>query len=1012
MATQLVKLRRSATQGAIPTTGQLELGELALNTYDGKVYMKKNVGGTESVVQVGITNYPDSQTLSFGTDSDLIISHDGFNSIINQTGTGTLQIQVDESTVLDISSTGLDVTGNITLDGTVDGVDVAQLKSDFDAHEHEGTEILSTGVTDGYVLTASGTGTSAWEAIPYVDTLQSVTDRGATTTNEISVPSIEIGSNATLSWNDTDGTIDLAYDGVTLQVGQEEHIYAKATEAIPNGAPVMFAGAQGDHMLVRRADVNVAGFKPEWVIGLATSAFITNGFGYVTSFGLVRELDTTAFTAGDILYLDTSSPGVLTATAPSAPNHVITLAAAVRINGSEGTVFVRPTRGSDLHDLCDVDITHGSVGDKNLLQYNTSNDTWTDTSSPTLDYLTLRPDEDLSYAEGKLYYHDEYKTLTMYNDIEGVSLQIGLEEWVRVYNGTGSTIANGTPCRPVGVQGENQSVAPAIATSAGGARVLGVATHDIPTGTTGLLTVRGLVSGLDTSTLTAGQPIFLNETGGIQNSVPTYPYFPTQIGGCIVSDATNGYIYVSPSYDTLPQLRVTGNAHIDGNATIVGNLTVQGTQTITNEANLSISDSFIYLNSGDTIGLANTTFSGTGLNDMYFSNHYEGTTTETYYVRIDGVGTGTGGVDTFEWSKDNFATTEATGVDLAEEVLLDNNLCAHFEANAGHTLNDSWSGTAAPVNVDTGWFTNYNTGTTGIGYTHAGVYLDATDHKFKFIEAYGPEPTGNIDDGDASYALGTLVAASFEGLATDSSKLNNELPSYYLNYNNFTNTPTIGNATITLTAGDGLGTGGSFTTNQTGNSSVTFTNTDRGSSQNIFKSFTVSGQDTIFADSNTESLEIVAGNNITISTNDTTKQLTINAADDGDYLPSAGGTLTGALTLTGSLTLDDTQLVTNSTTTTSTAETTVASFAAATYRTNKHVVQITDSVSGEYHAVEILVIHDGTDAYKTEYAEITTGAAALATFDVDISAGNVRLLATPASTNSTTFKVVTQNTKV
>ena len=712
MATQLVKLRRSATQSAIPTTGQLELGELALNTYDGKVYMKKNVGGTESVVQVGITNYPDSQTLSFGTDSDLIISHNGFNSIINQTGTGTLQVQVDESTVLDISSTGLDVTGNITLDGTVDGVDVAQLKSDFDTHEHEGTEILSTGITDGYVLTASGTGTSAWEAIPYVDTLQSVTDRGATTSNEIQVPSIEIGdfdtgAGAKLSWNATDGTIDLSYDDdVTLQLGQEEHIYAKATEAIPNGAPVMFAGAQGDHMLVRRADVNVAGFKPEWVIGLATSAFITNGFGYVTSFGLVRELDTTAFTAGDILYLDTSSPGGLTATAPSAPNHVITLAAAVRINGSEGTVFVRPTRGSDLHDLCDVDITHGSVGDKNLLQYNTSNDTWTDTSSPTLDYLTLRPDEDLSHAEGKMYYNDEYKALTVFTDVVGSSLQVGLEEWVRVYNNSGSSIANGTPVYTTGAQGEELTVSPADATTATKAAVIGIVTNTIANGASGWVTTRGLISGIDTSGLTAGQRVHLAADGSLQNDAPTYPYYPTDLGTCVVSDATNGYIYVTIQEHTFEQFRVTGNSYIEGNATVVGNLTVQGTQTITNEANLSISDSFIYLNSGDTIGEANTTFSGTGLDDHYFSNHYEGTTTTTYYVRIDGVGTGTGGVDTFEWSKDNFATTEATGVDLDFEVLLDNNICAHFEALTGHTLNDSWSGTAAPVNIDTGWFSN------------------------------------------------------------------------------------------------------------------------------------------------------------------------------------------------------------------------------------------------------------------------------------------------------------------
>jgi len=267
LATQLVKLRRSATQSAIPTIGQLELGELALNTYDGKVYMKKDVGGTETIVQVGITNYPDSQTLSFGTDSDLVISHNGSNSIINQTGTGTLQIQVDESTVLDISSSGLDITGNITLDGTVDGVDVGQLKSDFDAHEHEGTQILSTGTTDGYVLTASGTGTSVWEAIPYIDTLQSVTDRGAVTTNEITVPSIIMG-DAKLIWNDVDGTVDLQYDNVSLQIGQEQHIYAKAIEAIPDGAPVMFAGAQGDHMLVRRADQNIAGFVPDWLLVL------------------------------------------------------------------------------------------------------------------------------------------------------------------------------------------------------------------------------------------------------------------------------------------------------------------------------------------------------------------------------------------------------------------------------------------------------------------------------------------------------------------------------------------------------------------------------------------------------------------------------------------------------------------------------------------------------------------------------------------------------------------------
>ena len=48
-----IRLRRSATAGNIPTTSQLDLGELALNTFDGKLYLKKSVNGTDSVVEIG-----------------------------------------------------------------------------------------------------------------------------------------------------------------------------------------------------------------------------------------------------------------------------------------------------------------------------------------------------------------------------------------------------------------------------------------------------------------------------------------------------------------------------------------------------------------------------------------------------------------------------------------------------------------------------------------------------------------------------------------------------------------------------------------------------------------------------------------------------------------------------------------------------------------------------------------------------------------------------------------------
>ena len=47
-----VKLKRSAVQGKVPATTDLELGEVGINTYDGKLYIKKN-DGADSVVEVG-----------------------------------------------------------------------------------------------------------------------------------------------------------------------------------------------------------------------------------------------------------------------------------------------------------------------------------------------------------------------------------------------------------------------------------------------------------------------------------------------------------------------------------------------------------------------------------------------------------------------------------------------------------------------------------------------------------------------------------------------------------------------------------------------------------------------------------------------------------------------------------------------------------------------------------------------------------------------------------------------
>lgn len=82
---------------------------------------------------------------------------------------------------------------------------------------------------------------------------------------------------------------------------------------------------------------------------------------------------------------------------------------------------------------------------------------------------------------------------------------------------------------------------------------------------------------------------------------------------------------------------------------------------------------------------------------------------------------------------------------------------------------------------------------------------------------------------------------------------------------------------LDFTAGDGITISG-----------LTFTNSDRGSSQKMFKTITVSGQSDIVAGSNTDTLTFVAGSGVTLTTNATTKQLTIAASGASSQWTTSG----------------------------------------------------------------------------------------------------------------------------
>lgn len=174
-------------------------------------------------------------------------------------------------------------------------------------------------------------------------------------------------------WNAIDGTFDMGLlNDVVLQAGQELHFYGKATGAIGNGKAVMFAGVEGDHLLMSLADAATINANPQYFIGVATQDFANNDFGYVTILGKVRNLNTTAYTLGSILYFDSTSAtdGLLTTTEPPAPNAKIEVAAVIRVHGTQGTLMVRPHTMPRMKDIQDVNIS--SISNNQVLAWATN----------------------------------------------------------------------------------------------------------------------------------------------------------------------------------------------------------------------------------------------------------------------------------------------------------------------------------------------------------------------------------------------------------------------------------------------------------------------------------------------------------------------------------------------------------------------------------------------------------------------------------------------------------------
>jgi len=148
-------------------------------------------------------------------------------------------------------------------------------------------------------------------------------------------------------WNATDQTLDLGMEyGVVQQVGLET--YARVANftgvTIPNGTVVGFTGAIPDSALSVAPYLADGATNTLYVVGVMTHDLPDTGQkGYCTVWGFVRDVDTSAFTLGDILYASPTVAGGLTNVKPTAPNNVVPIAAVLQVDATVGVIFVRPT---------------------------------------------------------------------------------------------------------------------------------------------------------------------------------------------------------------------------------------------------------------------------------------------------------------------------------------------------------------------------------------------------------------------------------------------------------------------------------------------------------------------------------------------------------------------------------------------------------------------------------------------------------------------------------------------
>lgn len=184
----------------------------------------------------------------------------------------------------------------------------------------------------------------------------------------------------------------------------------------------------------------------------------------------------------------------------------------------------------------------------------------------SIDFIKFTKKNPPQYLPYIIFADTANHSISYYNDENDISMQIGFENWTRVYNGSGVDILNGRIVRsdfshagyPSIMLADNRYFYTAD-------NVLGFATHDIPSGSFGYVTTSGEVRDVETNGASSGDIIYLGQNGLPTHIRPTHPNYVVEVGQCLFADPVTGKLLVKLNGNVNDiMLNILNNTFVEG----------------------------------------------------------------------------------------------------------------------------------------------------------------------------------------------------------------------------------------------------------------------------------------------------------------------------------------------------------------------------------------------------------------------------------------------------------------